>query len=96
MMNFGSQVAVWCARPDHSEKELAEIVGVSRPFISDVAAGKKHPSVDVIRKIAAVMGMPFDEALVRAAKHDKKTDTYRVNVTREMLLELQRIYCGLK
>ena len=96
MKNFGSRVAIWCARPDHSEKELAEIVGVSRPFVADVVNGKKHPSVDVVRKMASAMGMPFEEALALAAKRDKKNDTYRVNLTKEMLLELQKIYCGSK
>lgn len=44
-----------------SLRKLAEAVGKSPPFISDVELGRRFPSDEVLRAIARVLAVGFDD-----------------------------------
>jgi len=39
-------------------RELARRVGVSAPYLTDLEAGHRHPSPDVLVRIAEALGLP--------------------------------------
>lgn len=43
-----------------TQKDIAEAVGVSRPFITSFEAGCKIPSVSVLTQIAEKLGVTLD------------------------------------
>lgn len=49
-----------------NQRELAARVGVGFPYISKIETGKEFPSVDVICRLAEVLGTDEDELLVMA------------------------------
>lgn len=54
-------VRVWRAHRGLSLSALAERVGVSQPFLSNVENGKKNASFEVMAAIAAALGVTLDE-----------------------------------
>ena len=38
-----------------SQERLAKLVQVSQPFIAEIESGRKKPSVDVLKRICAVL-----------------------------------------
>lgn len=46
-----------------SQAEFARLVGVTQPTISDLIRGVHSPSVDLLKRIAAVTGKSTDELL---------------------------------
>lgn len=45
---------------DITQRELATIVGVSRPLITAIEAGHTAPSLDLVQRIAAALGLEID------------------------------------
>lgn len=48
----------WMTRENKSATWLAEQVGVSRPFITRIRAGKRQPSLPVAVELARVTKLP--------------------------------------
>lgn len=44
--------------------ELAEAVGISQPYLSEIETGKKTGSVDVLKRIAAVLNVDLDDLVL--------------------------------
>lgn len=44
--------------------ELAEAAGISQPYLSEIEAGKKTGSVDVLKRIASVLNVDLDDLVV--------------------------------
>ncbi|WP_428516319.1 helix-turn-helix transcriptional regulator [Roseovarius sp.] len=44
-----------------TQAALADAIGVSRGFVSEIASGKKEPSLTTLRKIAETLGVPLSE-----------------------------------
>jgi DNA-binding XRE family transcriptional regulator len=44
--------------------ELAEAVGISQPYLSEIETGKKTGSVDVLKRIAAVLEVDLDDLVL--------------------------------
>ncbi|WP_037084156.1 helix-turn-helix domain-containing protein [Neorhizobium vignae] len=44
--------------------QLAEAAGISQPYLSEIEAGKKNGSVDVLKRIAAVLKVDLDDLVV--------------------------------
>lgn len=42
------------------QSELAEMIGVSTKYISNIETGKKHPSLDLLAKITIALNTSFD------------------------------------
>jgi putative transcriptional regulator len=45
---------------DITQQELAEAVGVSRPYIASIELGRANPSLDVVERIARTLGLELD------------------------------------
>lgn len=58
-----SPIAVWCEHRGIKPSGLAKQIGVSPGYISDIIAGKKPGSVDVLKKIANTLGVTVDDIL---------------------------------
>ena len=72
-----------------SQERLAEMLGVSRQSISLWETGKTQPSLDILAKLAGILGVTID-ALMAAesqnektsdAKHDTFTETAQISVS---------------
>jgi DNA-binding XRE family transcriptional regulator len=44
--------------------ELAGAAGISQPYLSEIETGKKTGSVDVLKRIASVLGVDLDDLVV--------------------------------
>lgn len=44
--------------------ELAAAAGISQPYLSEIESGKKKGSVDVLKRIAAVLKVDLDDIVV--------------------------------
>jgi transcriptional regulator with XRE-family HTH domain len=42
-------------------RELARRVGVSAPYLTDLEAGRRHPSPEVLGRMAEALGLPASE-----------------------------------
>ncbi len=51
-----------------SRKDLQEATGRSYPYLSEIEAGKKAPSTEVLGEIAAALGMEMHELIETAEK----------------------------
>lgn len=57
---------------------VAKAAGLSVPFLSLVETGKRHPSLDVLRRLAEALDVPPGVLiLVSASKHSTLRDTDR-------------------
>src|SRR5689334_3103376 len=53
---------------DISLREFAQMLGVSATFVSDIELGKRHPSDEVLTKMAKILGVSVAEL----KKHDTR------------------------
>ena len=44
-----------------TQEELAEKVGITRAYLSEIERGKKDPSYSKVKKISDILGIPIDE-----------------------------------
>jgi transcriptional regulator with XRE-family HTH domain len=44
-----------------TQAQLADLIGVSRPFISELETGAKRPDFDTLNRLARVLHVPIDE-----------------------------------
>ena len=42
-------------------RELAKIIGISPPFISDIELGRRFPSEEILKKLARALNVPVEE-----------------------------------
>jgi transcriptional regulator with XRE-family HTH domain len=56
MKTFGERIRELREARDWSVRELARKLKISAPFLSDVELGRRHPSDDVLERIASVLG----------------------------------------
>jgi transcriptional regulator with XRE-family HTH domain len=68
MKTLGERIRELREKRDLSVRELAKKIGVSAPFLSDVELGRRHPSDDVLKSIAAILETSFEEL----HKHDSR------------------------
>lgn len=58
----GKLVSTLRERAKDSQKEVADKVGISQPYLSAIENGSKlNPSVDVLKKLADVLGFTMNE-----------------------------------
>jgi len=58
---LGQRIRELRDQEDLSLRELAEKVGVSAAFLSDIELGRRYPSDSKLAKIAHALGTPLDE-----------------------------------
>ncbi|WP_275789489.1 helix-turn-helix domain-containing protein [Pararhizobium gei] len=51
-----------------SMSQLAEAAGISQPYLSEIEAGKKTGSVDVLKRIAIALKVDLDDLVVEVTK----------------------------
>ena len=62
---------------DLSQKELAEKLGISKSYISEIESGKKPPTLELLNRYADIFDVPassimfFSESLNKDAKTEK-------------------------
>lgn len=57
-----------------SQKQLAQLLGVSQPTVSDWESGRKNPTLENLSKIADALGCSVDGLLFGAANDGAPTD----------------------
>lgn len=67
-----SGAAVRALRRAHGIRQavLAERCDITRPFLANVEAGRKQPSLDTTLRIAHELGVPVDAITYPACDHD--------------------------
>ena len=68
MKTLGERIRELREDRDISGRELAKKIKVSAPFLSDVELGRRHPSDDVLKTIASLLGTTLEEL----KKHDAR------------------------
>jgi transcriptional regulator with XRE-family HTH domain len=61
MKTFGEYIRELREKHDWSVRELAKKLRVSAPFLSDVELGRRHPSDDVLERLASVLGTTTED-----------------------------------
>ena len=62
-------------RKEHglSQKELADLMGVSQIFVSQYETGKRKPKIDTLKRFSAALDIPYTE-LLKAYQPDLNID----------------------
>ena len=68
MKTLGEHIRELREKKDLSVRELAKRIQVSPPFLSDVELGRRHPSEDVLGRLAHEL----DTAVAELQKHDAR------------------------
>lgn len=68
---FAKNLRYYMERKNKTQKELAEIVGVSPPTINDWIKGKKYPRIDKIEVLANYFGILKSDLI------EEKTEEHR-------------------
>jgi len=55
MKTLGERIRELREQQDISVRELAKRIGVSAPFLSDVELGRRHPSPEVLDRLASLL-----------------------------------------
>lgn len=61
MKTLGEHIRELREKKDLSVRELAKRLGLSAPFLSDVELGRRHPSEEVLSKLAHELGSTVTE-----------------------------------
>lgn len=67
--NGENSVAVFRKYRGLTVSELAAAAGISQPYLSEIEAGKKTGSVDVLKRIAGVLKVDLDDLVVERDAH---------------------------
>lgn len=57
---FGGLVLIYLHKASMQQRELAQAVGVTPGYVSDLMANKRSPSVEVAGRIGQVLNIPSD------------------------------------
>lgn len=61
MNTLGEHIRALREKKDISVRELARQLNVSAPFLSDVELGRRHPSDEIMRRLAGCLDTTVDE-----------------------------------
>jgi transcriptional regulator with XRE-family HTH domain len=61
MKTLGEYIRELREKHDFSVRELAKKLKVSAPFLSDIELGRRHPSEEVLERLAAALGTKAEE-----------------------------------
>jgi transcriptional regulator with XRE-family HTH domain len=59
--NFGKRLRQIRRQKDITQEQLAEAIGVSPTFMSNLERGINGPSFDILQKLTEVLGVPAKE-----------------------------------
>ncbi|OLP62629.1 transcriptional regulator [Xaviernesmea oryzae] len=69
LMNTDSPIRTYRTYRNLTVSELAAAAGISQPYLSEIEAGKKTGSVDVLKRIAGVLKVDLDDLVVERDAH---------------------------
>jgi transcriptional regulator with XRE-family HTH domain len=78
---------------DLSQKELAEKIGISKSFISEIESGKKNLTIDLLQRYADFFDIPMSSIIFFSENLDKdsSTDKLRFFVSSKILTMLDLV-----
>ena len=59
---------------DMKQNELANRLGISKSYLSEIESGKKQPRMDLIERYSSVFGIPSSSILFFAENLDRPSD----------------------
>jgi transcriptional regulator with XRE-family HTH domain len=65
---------------DMSQRELAALLQIGAPYLSEIEAGKKEPTLHLLRRYAATFKMPLSSILFFAEHMEDGTPASRLKV----------------
>lgn len=63
---MGKQIALYRKKRKLTQKELAAMVGMDANHLYCIEAGKKHPQIGILARLAAGLGVPIEELVGRS------------------------------
>ncbi len=78
---------------DLSQKELAEKLGISKSYISEIESGKKTPTIELLNRYSEVFEIPTSSILFfsESLNNDSNTEKVRTFVSSKVLAILNFI-----
>lgn len=61
LLDGGNPVKIWRDYRGLGQQQLAEMVGISTPYLSQIETGKRSGTAEMLRAIAKALGVGLDE-----------------------------------
>ncbi len=61
ILDGANPIRVWRKHRDLTQKALAERAGISKPYLSQIEAGKRTGTIEVLTRIAEALGLLLDD-----------------------------------
>ena len=65
MNDFSDRIRLMRVAQNLNQTQLAELVGITQPAMSDIEKGRRKPSIEVLEKLCDVLGCSADYLLNR-------------------------------
>lgn len=75
---FGEALRLVRTFHDVNQAELAEALGISRSYLSEIESGKKVPSLDLLQRYASHFDMPLSSLVLFAENADESPADLKV------------------
>ena len=76
MNDFSDRIRLMRVAQNLNQTQLAELVGITQPAMSDIEKGRRKPSIEVLEKLCDVLGCSADYLLNRPKNHAKLEETH--------------------
>ena len=93
-MNLGNAVKLIRTARNIRQRDLAERINVSPNYLSMLEAGKRTPSLDVLKDLAKELDVPAGLFLMWDESERPSLKESRLRKVRELLVRIQAIYLG--
>ena len=71
MNDFSDRIRLMRVAQKLNQTQLAELVGITQPAMSDIEKGRRKPSIEVLEKLCDVLGCSADYLLNRPENNAK-------------------------
>lgn len=75
-----------------SQKELAEKVGISNTYISEIENNSRRPSVDVLKSISDGLGVNFLYLILKSLEEQDLKNENKADFRDKVISELDKFY----
>ena len=72
LRELGEHIREQRRQAELSMRKLADLAGVSNPYLSQIERGLRHPSAEILRQIARALEISSEELYVRAGILDER------------------------
>ena len=91
MKNFGFVIRTMRKKRGYRQVDFAEMLGISRSFLSEVETGAKNPSVELLKSISVKIGVPLPVIYLKALNEDEFPKESREEIIQEIKSSIDRI-----